>query len=147
MAAQLPSWVGLASRVVIALQKAGIAFFSFHTLTIPGRSSGHMRTTVVSPFKVGEHSYVLSFGDLQWVKNARSAGWGNLGRGRSITRVGLVEVDMPERAAIAREFPRQIPAGVRFFVSTGLVAAPGTPDQFASAAANLTLFRLEPKRP
>ena len=146
MAEPLPAWVGPASRVIIALQKAGVSFFSFHTLTVPGRSSGRMRTTVVSPFIVGEHSYVLSFGDLQWVKNARAAGWADLGRGRSISRVRLFEVGMPERAAIAREFPRQIPAGVRFFVSTGLVAAPGTPDQFASAAPNLTLFRLEPKR-
>lgn len=143
----LPAWVGPASQVIIGLQKLGIAFFSFHTLTVPGRRSGRMRTTVVSPFSVGDHRYVLSFGELQWVRNARAARWGDLGRGRSIRKVGLVEVGLPEREAIVREFPRQIPAGVRFFVQSGLVQPPGTPDQFAAAAPRLTLFRIEPKLP
>ena len=142
---RLPAWVAPASRVIIGLQKIGIAFFSFHTLAIPGRRSGQMRTTVVSPFRVQGHDYVLSFGDLQWVRNGRAAGWGDLGRGRTIKRVNLVEVVGADREAIVREFPRQIPAGVRFFVRSGLVQAPGTPDQFAAAADRLTLFRIDPK--
>ena len=145
MAAQLPAWVAPASAVIIALQKLGIAFFSFHTLGIPGRRSGQMRTTVVSPFTVAGHMYVLSFGDLQWVRNARAAGWGHLGRGRSVQKVDLVEVRTPDREVIVREFPRQIPAGVRFFVSSGLVEAPGTADQFAAASDRLVLFRIAPR--
>jgi len=104
-----------------------------------------MRTTVVSPFTVDGSRYILSFGDLGWVRNARAAGWGNLGRGRSMKKVGLVEVGLPERDAIVREFPRRIPAGVQFFVRSGLVEAPGTPDQFEAAADRLALFRIEPK--
>ena len=68
-----------------------------------------------------------------------------LGRGRSMTKVGLQEVGLSEREAIVREFPRQIPAGVRFFVRSGLIQPPGTPDQFAAAAPGLTLFRIETK--
>ena len=145
MPSQLPAWVAPASRVIIALQRLGIAFFSFHTLAIPGRRSGELRTTVVSPFTVGGQSYVLSFGELQWVRNARAARWGDLGRGRSVRKVELVEVRAPDSESIVREFPRQVPAGVRFFVRTGLVDAPGTPDQFAAAAGRLTLFRIDPK--
>ena len=141
---RLPFWVAPASQLIIGLQSLGIAFLSFHTLTIPGRRTGRPRTTVVSPFTVDGRRYVLSFGDLAWVRNARAAGQGVLGRGRSRTKVSIVEILPPEGASIASEFPGQVPAGVRFFVQTGLVDSPGRPDQFAAAAANLALFRLDP---
>ena len=141
---QLPRWVRPMSRVIVGLQSIGIAFFSFHVLRIPGRRTGHMRTTVVSPFTVEGKRYLLSFGQLDWVRNARGAGWGVLSRGRTETRVGLVEIAPPASGSIAREFPRQIPAGVQFFVRLGLVDRPGRPDQFEAAASRLAVFRMDP---
>jgi len=140
---RLPGWVSLASRLIIWLQARGISFLSFHVLAIPGRKSGRMLKTVVSPFGVDGRSYVLSFGELQWVRNARHAGWGILGRGRRNDRVALVEIEPPTSGRIAREFPRQVPAGVRFFTDLGLVSSPGGPDEFEAAADRLTLFRLD----
>ena len=140
---ELPGWVGPASRLIIGLQRLGISFLSFHVLSISGRRSGLMRPTVVSPFTVGGRRYVLSFGRLAWVQNARAAGWGILARGRRQTRVALIEVEPPESADIVGEFPRQIPAGVQFFTRLGLVEPPGGPEQFAAAADRLTLFRLD----
>ncbi len=134
------------SHVIIGLQRLGIAFFSFHVITIPGRRSGQMQTTVVSPFVVDGQRYLLSFGQLDWIRNARAAGWGIIGRGRKRTRVGLVEIKPPDSASIVREFPRQIPAGVQFFNRMGLVDAPGRPDQFEAAADKLSLFRIDPFR-
>ena len=142
--ARLPGWVAPMSRLIIGLQGRGIAFFSFHVLTIPGRRSGVMRRTVVSPFVVEGRRYVLSLGQLEWARNARAAGWGLLRRGRRQSKVALVEVKAPESEPIVSEFPRQIPGGVRFFIQLGLVARPGRPDQFATAAAKLVLFRLDP---
>jgi len=130
--------------VIIALQRVGIAFFSFHVISIPGRRSGRMRTTVVSPFTVNGQRYLLSFGNLGWVRNARAAGWAILSRGRKGARVALVEIHAPESASIAREFPNQIPAGVQFFIRLGLVEPPGRPDQFEAAAGKLALFRIDP---
>jgi hypothetical protein len=132
------------SRVIIGLQRIGIAFFSFHVISIPGRRTGRMRSTVVSPFVVDGRRYLLSFGQLDWMLNARAAGWAWLGRGRKQTRVRLVEVTTPESAEIVREFPVQIPAGVQFFTRTGLVPEPGRPDQFAEAADRMILFRIDP---
>ena len=132
------------SQVIINLQRLGIAFFSFHVLSIPGRRSGQMRTTVVSPFAVAGHRYLLSFGQLDWVRNAQAAGWGILSRGRHQTKVALVEIKPPESHSIVRDFPRQIPAGVQFFISMGLVETPGGPDQFEAAADRLALFRIDP---
>jgi hypothetical protein len=132
------------SKVIIALQRLGIAFFSFHVISIPGRRSGQMRTTVVSLFEVNQHRYLLSFGQLDWVRNARAAGWAILRRGRRQTRVTLVEIKSPENRSIVQAFPQQVPAGVQFFVRMGLVDAPGGPEQFESAADNLALFRIDP---
>lgn len=113
-------------------------------LRVPGRRSGQLRATVVSPFVVYGRRYVLSFGDLAWVRNARTAHWGLLSRGRRETRVRLIEIEAPESAPIVREFPVQIPAGARFFIRLGLVAPPAGPDQFEAAAGKLALFRLDP---
>jgi hypothetical protein len=140
----LPGWVKPASRVIIGLQRLGISFLSFHVLKIPGRSSGVMRPTVVSPFEVEGQRYVLSLGRLEWVRNAQVAGWGLMCRGRREQRVSLVEVGSPENRAVVGAFPRQIPAGVQFFTRLGLVEPPGRPDQFEGAADRLILFRIIP---
>lgn len=142
--AKIPRWVNPVSSVIIRLQKIGIAFFSFYVLSIPGRKTGLMRESVVSPFTVDGRRYVLSFGQLAWVRNARAAGWGTLRRGRSLARVALVEVKSPESRAVVREFPRQIPAGVQFFVRLGLVEKPAGPDEFETAVERLALFRIDP---
>jgi hypothetical protein len=130
--------------VIIALQRVGIGFLSFHVLSIPGRRTGQMRDTVVSPFIVDGRRYVLSFGHLAWVQNASAAGWGVLRRGRNEARVRLLRVGPMESRDVVGEFPRQIPAGVQFFLRIGLVDPPGRPDQFESAADRLVLFRLDP---
>jgi hypothetical protein len=133
------------NQVIKLLQHAGIAFFSFHVLAVPGRRSGQLRATPVSPFSVDGERYILSFGRTDWVQNARAAGWGMLSRGRRHARVALIEVGPPDSGPIVREFPRQIPAGVRFFVRLGLVQAPGGPDEFQAAADRLALFRIKPE--
>jgi hypothetical protein len=131
------------SRLIIFLQRLGITFFSFHVLSIPGRRSGLMRETVVSPFTVKGERYLLSFGQLDWVRNARAAGRGVLMRGRRQERIRLIEVKPPHSSRLVGEFPKQIPAGVQFFIRMGLVESPGRPDQFEDAAGKLALFRIE----
>jgi hypothetical protein len=132
------------SSLIIGLQRLGISFFSFHVISVPGRRTGQMRTTVVSPFVVEGKRYVLSFGQLDWVRNARASGLAILSRSRKQEKVALVEIKAPQSRAIVREFPRQIPAGAQFFVRLGLVENPAGPDQFEMAADRLALFRIDP---
>ena len=139
---RIPAWVRPLSGLIIALQRLGVAFFSFYVLSIPGRRSGRIRRTVVSPFTVGGEMYVLSFGQLDWVRNARAAGWALLRRGRQEARVLLEEVPPAHGRSVVGEFPKQIPAGVEFFVQLGLVDSPGRPDQFEASADRLVLFRV-----
>jgi hypothetical protein len=140
----LPAWIRPASQLIIALNRAGIGFFTFFVLAIPGRRTGLMRNTVVSPINVLGDRYIISFGALQWVRNARAARWGLLRRGRHQVKVALIEVASPSNRAIVREFPRQIPGGVQFFIRLGLVQPPGGPDEFESAADKLITFKIKP---
>lgn len=142
-AVRLPRWLKPANRMIVLLQRLGIAFFTFHLLTVPGRRSGRPRTTPVSPFRVDGRRYVMSFGQTEWVKNARAAGTCILSRGRRRQPVNLIELTSEERAVIAREFPAQVPHGVDFFVRLGVVSPPGDGDAFAAAAPRLAVFRLE----
>lgn len=139
---RLPAWLKIVNPIIVWLQRRGVAFFTFHLISIPGRKSGRLRTTPVSPFTVDGHRYVMSVGDTEWVKNARACGWAIVSRGRNQERVRLIEVPPEERPAIASEFPRKVPGGVSFFVQAGVVKSPPTPEAFATAGPRLALFEL-----
>jgi len=140
----LPRWLKPVNRVIVLLQRLGIAFLSFHLLSVAGRKTGRLRTTPVSPFSVEGRRYIVSFGQTEWVRNAQAAGWGILARGRRRQRVRLIALDLEDRRPILRQFPAQVPAGVRFFVQVGAVRPPADPDAFAEAAPVLAVFRVEP---
>jgi hypothetical protein len=142
--AALPRWLRPANRVIVLLQRLGVAFLSFHLLSVPGRRTGRLHTTPVSPFSVEGTRYIASFGQTEWVKNARAAGWGILARGRRRQRVRLLALDVEERRPILRQFPVQVPAGVRFFVQVGVVRPPADSDAFEEAAPVLAVFQVVP---
>ena len=124
--ARLPRWLGPANRLIVALQRRGLAVGSMRLLSVPGRRSGRLRTTPVSPLWVNGRRYIVAgLEGADWVKNARAAGWGVLARGREEERVGLVELPVGERAVVLREFPDKVPGGVQFSGSS--TASPGTP--------------------
>ena len=72
---RLPRWLKPANRVIELLQRLGLAFFTFHLLSVPGRKTGRMRTTPVSPLFLENRCYIVSIGQTEWVKNARVSGW------------------------------------------------------------------------
>ena len=113
-------------------------------LAVPGRKTGRLRSTPVSLLTVDGRRYICSLPGIDWVKNARTAGWGVLARGRDEERVALVELPAEERVSILREFPRQVPHGVQFFVTVGAVRPPADAEAFAAAAPRLTVFRIDP---
>ena len=132
----------MANRVIIALQRHGLAIGTMRILLVPGRKSGELRTTPVSPLTVDGQRYIV--GGLEradWVKNARVAGWGILARGRKEERVRLVDLPVEERASILRQFPRKVPHGVQFFHR--LYGVTGDPEEFASLAPRCPVFRIE----
>jgi hypothetical protein len=144
--ARLPRWLNLANPVIVALQRRGVVIGTMRLLSVPGRKSGQLRTTPVSPLVVeGERYIVAGFEDADWVKNARVAGWGTLARGRDKERVNLVELPLQERVPVLREFPRKIPNGVQFFRQ--LYGISGTPEEFETLAPRCPVFRVEEAGP
>jgi hypothetical protein len=144
---QLPRWLKPLNRLIVALQRRGLALGTMRLLSVPGRASGKLRTTPVSPLTVGGQRYVVAGIDhADWVANARAAGWGVLARGRAEERVALHELPLSERDTVLREFPRLVPHGVRMFRSVYPLPdeADKLPDAFAALAPHCPVFRIEP---
>ena len=96
---RLPRWLKLANPVIVALQRRGVVIGTMRLLSVPGRKSGKLRTTPVSPLKVAGELYVIAgLEGADWVKKVRIAGWGILARGREQESVNLVELPLQERA-------------------------------------------------
>jgi hypothetical protein len=76
-----------------------------HLLSVPGRTSGQLRSTPVSPLDYDGHRWLVAgFVEADWVKNLRLSGWGILTKGKSSERVTVVEVAPEERAPILKAF-------------------------------------------
>jgi hypothetical protein len=138
---KLPGWLKPANRMVMALNRMGLALGTQHILSIPGRKTGQLRSTPVSVLTVDGKRYIVTGMETNWVKNARVAGWGLLSRGRKRERVSLVEVPVEQRAPILREFPRQVRGGVQFFER--MLGLPNDPEAFAAAAPKCPVFRVD----
>jgi deazaflavin-dependent oxidoreductase (nitroreductase family) len=131
------------NKVIIGLQRLGLALGTMHVLTVPGRRTGTPRTTPVSPYLVDGQRYVVAGQvDGDWAKNVRAAGTAILARGRHREHVRLVELPVSERGRILREFPAKVPHGVAMFLKTGTVESP-TPEGFEAAAPRCGVFRIE----
>lgn len=139
----LPRWLPTLNKVVMALQRLGLAVGPVEVLVVPGRTSGQPRTTPVTPIEVDGRGYVVAaLPQADWARNVRAAGRGELRRGRRVRPVTLTEVhDVGVRRAVMRAFPAAAPGGVPFFVRLGLVER-GDPDQFAAAADRVAVFEI-----
>jgi hypothetical protein len=139
----LPWWLKPANRIIMALNRRGLAIGTQHILTVVGRTSGKAYSTPVSLLTVDGARYICTVGETGWVKNARIAKAGVLTRGRTSERVGLFELPIEERPAILREFPRQVPHGTQFFER--VLGIPNDPEAFAAAAERCPVFRIDPQ--
>ncbi|WP_350280225.1 deazaflavin-dependent nitroreductase [Kribbella sp. HUAS MG21] len=141
----LPGWLKPVNRLVKVLHKLGLRPGTIHLLSVPGRSSGQLRTTPVSPLTVDGRRYVLSPApQSDWVRNASAAGWGVLTQGRRKQKVRLEPLpDVRDREKVLRAFPIEVPHGVQFFLKLGAVTGP-TPDEFAAAAPRSVVFEVIP---
>jgi deazaflavin-dependent oxidoreductase (nitroreductase family) len=96
------------NAVVRPLARLGLTGPRTYLLTVPGRKTGTLWSTPVSIVKEGDVRWLVApFGDRNWVKNARAAGWVELRRGRTHERL-LVEELPPEPAVpVLQEYFRR----------------------------------------
>jgi len=146
---KLPRWLKPMNRVIVALQRRGLALGTMRVLSVPGRKSGEMRTTPVSPLVVGGQRYVVGGStEAEWVKNVRASGWGIVADGREEERVRLVEMPVEQRGPILREFPKKVPGGIPFFRSMYELPKDkeALPEAFAALAPRCAVFHLEDEK-
>ena len=91
--------------VVRPLARMGLAGRRTHLLTVPGRKTAKLWSTPVSIVEDRHERWLVApYGDRNWVKNARAAGWVELRRGRSRDRLVIEELAPPEAVPVLREY-------------------------------------------
>ena len=101
------------------LARLGLAGRSTHVLTVPGRESGRLWSTPVSIVRDGDERWLVApYGERNWVKNARAAGWVELERGRRRERLAVEEVDAEQAVPVLREYYRRFRVTRPFFEVT-----------------------------
>jgi deazaflavin-dependent oxidoreductase (nitroreductase family) len=141
-----PRYLKPMNRFVRALQRLGVPTGPAMILTVPGRKTGKLRSTPMTPFTFrGDLYTVAGYPGADWAANARAAGTGTLTRGRQSRKISIVELSAEESRPVLREFPAQVPVGVGFAKRSGLVSE-GTPDEFEALAGQLAVFRFDPVR-
>jgi deazaflavin-dependent oxidoreductase (nitroreductase family) len=139
-----PRYLKPMNKLMIAVQKLGIPTGPAMVLTVPGRKSGQPRSTPMTPFHFNGGLYVVAgYPGADWAANARAAGAGTLRRGRRSRPVRIVELTAAQARPILRAFPTEVPVGVTFAKSSGMVVD-GTPDEFEALAGRIAVFRFDP---
>ncbi|MDT5233008.1 MAG: hypothetical protein QOJ56_2159 [Mycobacterium sp.] len=142
-----PRYLKPMNKVMMAVQKLGIPTGPAMVLTVPGRKSGQPRSTPMTPFEFDGGLYVVAgYPGADWAANARAAGTGTLSRGRRSRRVKIVELTPEQARPVLRIFPVEVPVGVAFAKSSGMVVD-GSSDEFEALAGRIAVFRFDPVAP
>jgi deazaflavin-dependent oxidoreductase (nitroreductase family) len=105
---RLSYWRRAVNAVVTPLVRHGLGGRRAHLLTVPGRKTGRLYTTPVwIVLQGGERWLVAPYGDQNWVKNARVAGWVELRRGQRQERLAVEELGPEEAVPVLREYYRR----------------------------------------
>ncbi len=140
-----PWWLKYVNKMMIGVQKLGFGFGGKGPviLTVPGRKSGKMRSTPITPMIVDGKRYVLGgLPGSDWSANARAAGEVELRQGRNTERVRMVELPPDEARPLLRLFPVEVPSGVGFMKNAGLITGPH-PDEYEALAGRCPVFRVD----
>jgi len=141
---QPPRWLKPMNKVMMAVQRLGVPTGPAMVLTVPGRKTGKLRSTPMTPFDHNGGLYtVAGYPGSDWAANARAAGTGTLTRGRRSRQVRIVELTPDQSRPVLRAFAVKVPVGVGFAKRSGLVID-GTPDEFEKLAGRLTVVRFDP---
>src|SRR5436309_2335654 len=138
-----PRYLKPMNKLMMAVQKLGIPTGPAMVLTVPGRTSGKPRSTPMTPFQYDGGLYVVAgYPGADWAANARAAATGTLSRGRRSRAVKIVELTAAQARPILRVYPTEVPVGVKFAKSSGMVVD-GTPDEFEALAGRIAVFRFD----
>ena len=141
-----PWWLKYVNKVMIGIQKLGVPMGDKGPviLVVPGRKSGKLRSTPITPMTVEGKRYVLGgLPGSDWAANLRAAGQAELKQGKTSQRVHVVELPPDEARPLLRLFPVEVPTGVGFMKNAGLITGPN-PDEYEALAGRCPVFRFDP---
>jgi deazaflavin-dependent oxidoreductase (nitroreductase family) len=132
--------VRIVNRVMTQMIRFNFAPPQTYLLMVRGRKSGKPHTTPVTLVQEnGKRWLVALYGEVGWVKNARSAGRVTLMRGKNSETVAIHEIADGERAPILKKYMHLEPIVRPYFK-----AGPDSPlEIFAAEAANHPVFLVE----
>jgi deazaflavin-dependent oxidoreductase (nitroreductase family) len=105
-----PSWFTqhVFNPAVAWLTRRGVSMAGSRELSVVGRSSGQVRTTVVNLLEVDGVRYLVApRGTTQWVRNLRVAGTGQLRVGRRVEDFRAEEVPDSDKVPILRAYVKR----------------------------------------
>src|SRR5438034_10680665 len=117
----------------------GLVPAHIYLLTVRGRKSGQMHSTPVQLVEHEDGRWLVSpYGEVNWVGNARTAGWVILSRGRRSKKVKIAELEPEESAPILRAYLKQVPLTQPYFD----VTLRSSHEAFKSEAPRHPVFRI-----
>jgi len=135
-------WRRALNALVRPLARLGLTGPRTQLLTVPGRTTGKLWSTPVSIVEDGgERWLVAPYGDRNWVKNARAAGWVELRRGRRRERLAVEELPPEQAVPVLRRY-FELGRVTRPFFAVGLESPD---DDWLANARRHPVFRLQRK--
>ena len=132
-------WRRALNAFVRPLARLGLAGSRTHVLTVTGRTTGKLWSTPVSIVWEGDERWLVApYGERNWVKNARAAGWVELQRGRKRERLTVEELGTEAALPVLREYYRRFRVTRPFFD----VSLDSPRDAWLAEAAHHPVFRL-----
>lgn len=133
---------GVFNRFVGVLTKMGLSLAGSRVLAVRGRKSGEWRTNPVNPLTVDGVRYLVApRGHVQWVRNLRAAGTGELRLGRRAEPFAATELDDADKPPIIREYMVRWAWEVGRFVDG--VTKDSTDEEILAVAADFPVFRVD----
>ncbi len=132
------------NAVVRPLVRYGLAGRHVYLLTVEGRKSGRRYSTPVKLVVDGDKRWLVApYGERNWVKNARAAGWVELSRAGKSERLHANQVDDTEAGPVLRSYLRRNPVTRTFFDAK----AADPVEVFIAEAPRHPVFRLRSPDP
>jgi deazaflavin-dependent oxidoreductase (nitroreductase family) len=129
----------LINAVVTPLVRFGLAGRNTYLLTVEGRKSGRRYSTPVTLVVDGEKRWLVApYGERNWVKNARAAGWVELNRAGRSEKVRVAELGAAEAGPVLRKYMRRYRVTRTFFDAK----ANAPVEAFIAEAPRHPVFRL-----
>jgi deazaflavin-dependent oxidoreductase (nitroreductase family) len=145
--AHIPGFVEFFNPIAQRMLGVGIPMGPNALITVRGRKSGEPRTTPIALIEIGGRRWVSSpFGDVNWVRNLRSAGQATLTFGRREEKVTAIELSTQERVEFFRDlmgpFVRRIPLGFGRLLLGSVLGAKDILEDPVGAAERHPVFEL-----